>query len=143
MPIDAHLQARVQRLVAEYLEDPSLEGDVAAAPVAVRCGTAVLYVRLVDAAPPVVRVFSPLLRRLGRSPELLTELNELNARLNFQRVFWRDGTVYAAQELLAETLTAAELGHACDGVADAADYYDERLRARFGGETAFAERRPG
>jgi Putative bacterial sensory transduction regulator len=143
MPIDDGLRARIRELVADYLDDRSLTDDLVAEPVVIRCGTAVLYVRLVDAEPPVVRVFSPLLRRIPRSPELLTELNELNARLNFQRVFWREGTVYAASELLAETLAAAELRHACDSVADVADYYDVRLHARFGGETAFAERRPG
>lgn len=143
MPIDDGLRARIQGLIADYLDDQSLAADVVAEPVAVRCGTAVLYVRLVDAEPPVVRVFSPLLRRIPRSSELLTELNELNAQLNFQRVFWRDTTVYAACELLADTLTTAELGYVCDAVAGTADYYDVRLRARFGGETAFAERRPG
>jgi Putative bacterial sensory transduction regulator len=140
--MDDDLRDRIQELVADYLDDRSLTADLAAEPVVIRCGTAALYVRLVDADPAVVRVFSPLLRRIQRSPELLTELNELNARLNFQRVFWRDGTVYAACELLAGTLTAAELRHTCDSVADAADYYDVRLRTRFGGETAFAERRP-
>jgi hypothetical protein len=143
MPLDDRLRHRVTELVADYLHDRSFTADPAAEPVAVRCGTAVLYVRLVDAEPPVVRVFSPLLRRIQRSPELLTELNELNAQLNFQRVFWRDGTIYAACELLADTLTAAELTYTCDVVADAADYYDARLHARFGGQTAFAERRPG
>jgi hypothetical protein len=48
-------------------------------------------------------------------------------------VFRRDGTVYAASELLAETLTTAELTYACDALA-AADYDDERLRIRFGGD---------
>jgi hypothetical protein len=142
MPFDDGLRVRVQDLVSGYLADPALIVDVAAEPVAVRCGTAVLYVRLVEAEPPVVRVFSPLLRHIPLSAELLAELNDLNSRLNFQRVFWRDATVYAACELLADTLTAAEFGHACDGIADAADYYDERLRVKFGGETAFTERRP-
>ena len=142
MPFDDGLRTRIQNLVSEYLAGPSPKIDIAAEPVAVRCGTAVLYVRLVEAEPPVVRVFSPLLRNIPLSPELLAELNDLNSRLNFQRVFWRDSTVYAACELLADTLTAAEFSHTCDGIADAADYYDERLREKFGGQTAFAERRP-
>ena len=142
MPFDGGLRARVQNLVSQYLADPVLVVDIAAEPVALRCGTAVLYVRLVEAEPAVVRLFSPLLRHIPTSPELLAELNDLNARLNFQRVFWRDATVYAACELLADTLTAAEFSYACDGVAEAADYYDVRLREKFGGETAFAERRP-
>lgn len=141
MPIGERLNARVRDLVAEYLDGQPPVADLTAEPVAIRCGTAVVYVRLVDAEPAVVRVFSPLLRRVERSAELLVELNDLNARLSFLRLFWRDGTVFAAAELLADTLTSTELGNACDLLADAADYYDERLHARFGGETAFADRR--
>jgi hypothetical protein len=141
MPIAERLRTRVYDIVAGYLDGQPPVADLAAEPAAIRCGTAVVYVRLVDADPPVVRVFSPLLRSVERSTELLIELNGLNSRLSFLRVFWRDGTVYAASELLADTLTGTELANACDVLSDAADYYDERLHARFGGETAFAERR--
>ncbi|GEM_PF-1582902 len=141
--IDEGLRTRVHRLLAEYLDGQPLPADLVTEPVAIRAGTAVLYVRLVDCEPSVVRLFSPLLRGLDRSPELLVELNELNARLNFLRLFWREGTVYAASELLAETLEAAELTNACDALADTADHYDVRLHARFGGEIAYDQRGPG
>ncbi len=143
MSIDEALRARVQALLAEYLDGQPFPADLVTEPVAIRAGTAVLYVRLVDCEPAVVRVFSPLLRGLERSPELLVELNELNARLNFLRLFWRDGTVYAASELLAGALDAAELANACDALADIADYYDVRLHARFGGEIAYTPRGSG
>lgn len=136
MPIDDSVRERVHRLVRDYLGE-ALPVDLVAEPVAIRAGTAVVYVRLVDAHPPVLRVFSPLLRSIERSTELLVELNQLNARLNFLRLFWHEGTVFAACELLAEALDAAALVNACDGVADTADHYDERLHARFGGELAF------
>jgi hypothetical protein len=84
-----------------------------------------------------------MVRGIACSPDLLEEINELNARLNFLRFFWRADTVYAATEMLAETLTAKELANACDWVSDAADYYDVRLRARFGGEVAFADAADG
>jgi hypothetical protein len=143
VPIHEGLRSRVHQLVAGYLAGQPVAADLTAEPAAIRSGTAVVYLRLIDAEPPVVRIFSPLLRQLDRSPELLMELNELNARLSFLRLFWREGTVYAASELLAETLSAAELANACDALADAADYYDERLQPRFGGQTAFDERRVG
>jgi T3SS (YopN, CesT) and YbjN peptide-binding chaperone 1 len=139
--IDEGLHRRVRQLVTEYLDHQSLPADLVSTPAAIRSGTAVLYVRLVDADPPVVRVFSPLLRGIERSEELLIELNELNARLSFLRIFWRDRAVYAAAELLADTLGTTELANTCDLLSDAADYYDERLHARFGGQTAFTERR--
>ncbi len=143
VPISERLRLRVHQLVAGYLAGQPVAADLTAEPVAIRAGTAVVYLRLLDADPPVVRIFSPLLRRLDRTPELLVELNELNARLSFLRLFWRDDTVYAASELLAGTLSAAELANACDALAEAADYYDGRLQPRFGGETAFRERRAG
>lgn len=137
MSIDGALRARVHGLVTDYLGGQDVPADLVAQPVAIRSGTAVVYLRLIASDPPLVRVFSPLLRRLGRSPELLAELNELNGRLNFIRLFWRDDCVIAAAEVLASTLDPIELSNACDWVSDTADYYDERLREQFGGELAF------
>lgn len=123
-------------LLTEYLgqEPPA---DLVAQPVAIRSGTAVVYLRLIDSTPPLVRVFSPLLRGIGRSPELLAELNDLNGRLNFIRLFWRDDCVMAAVEMLAATLDPIELANACDWVSEVADFYDEPLRDQFGGRLAF------
>jgi hypothetical protein len=45
--------------------------------------------------------------------------------------------VFAATELLAESTDAAAITHACDAVADLADYYDVRFHERFGGELAY------
>jgi hypothetical protein len=153
--VDAALCERVTGLLAEYLDeageaDPDEvcapgEGDAdldrsldpLTAPVAIRSGTALVLVRLVDADPPLVRVFSPLLREIERSPELLVELNEINAHLSFLRLFWRAGTVFAATELLATSLDRDALANACDALCDLADYYDERLHSRYGGELAY------
>ncbi len=140
MPIDEHLRGDVHRFLTAYLDDQPPTADLVAEPAAIRCGTAIVYIRLVDAEPAVLRIFSPLLRNVERSPGLLEELNDVNARLSFLRLFWRDGTVYAAVELLADTLTDRALRHACDTVADAADYYDEQLQPRFGGDKAYSDR---
>ena len=140
MSIDDGLRDRVRQLLAGYLDGEAPDGDLVTEPAAIRCGTAIVYLRLVEATHPVLRVFSPLLRGVDQSSELLAELNELNARISFLRLFWREGTVYAALELLARTLTSEVLAHACDTMADAADYYDERLQPRFGGEKAYADR---
>lgn len=138
--LDDGLRARVHELVTAYLDGDAPVGDLVGEPVAIRSGTAIVYIRLIDADPPVLRVYSPLLRYVARTPELLGELNDLNARLSFLRLFWREGTVYAATELLAAALTEDGLRHASDTIADAADYYDERLEPRFGGEKAYADR---
>jgi hypothetical protein len=137
--VDPTLSARVTSLLADYLQDD--EGDAPDpldAPVSIRSGTALVLVRLVDADPPLVRVFSPLLRDVPSSADLLAELNEINSHLGFLRVFWRDNTVFAAAELLATCVDATNLSHACDGIAELSDYYDERLSHRFGGHTAYS-----
>lgn len=136
--VDPTLATRVAALLGEYLEDE--DGSVldpVTAPVAIQAGTALVLVRLVDAEPPVVRVFSPLLRAVDSSSDLLAELNEINGHLSFLRLFWRDRTVFAATELLAASVDSVSLSHACDGVAELSDYYDERLHDRFGGRLAY------
>lgn len=138
MSIDDALRAKVHRLVTDYVGGQPVPADLSAAPAAIRSGTAVIYLRLIANDPPLVRVFSPLLRGLDSSPGLLAELNELNGRLNFIRLFWRDNSVIASSELLASTLDPIELSNACDWLADAADYYDVRLQEQFGGELAFS-----
>lgn len=126
-------------LVTAYLDGRQPTGDLVSEPAAVRSGTAIVYIRLVAGEPPLLRIFSPVLRGVSNTPELLRELNDLNSRLNFLRLFWRDKTIYAAAELLAEVLVDEALSHAIDTIADAADYYDEHLEPRFGGEKAFAD----
>lgn len=141
--VDPTLAARVAALLGQYLQDegdgddPALDVDPLTAPISIQAGTALVLVRLVDAEPPVMRVFSPLLRAIESSPDLLAELNEINGHLSFLRLFWRDRTVYAATELLATSVDATSLRHACDGVAELSDYYDERLHQRFGGQIAY------
>jgi hypothetical protein len=135
--VEPTLAERLERLLCDYLDDPKRDFDIAAEPVAIQAGSALVLVRLVDADPPVLRIFSPLLRQVERGGELLAELNEINAHLSFLRVFWREGTVFAATELLAESVDATSFAHACDAVSDLADYYDDRLHQRFGGELAY------
>lgn len=135
--IDVGLRSRIHDLVSGYLNQQPVPVDLVEEPVVIRSGTAAVYLRLVDADPAVLRVFSPLLRGVSATTPLLTELNQLNGRISFLRLFWRDGTVYLAGELLAATLTGADLGMFCDRLADTADYYDEHLRGEFGGSVAF------
>src|SRR5207249_4796666 len=108
--IETGVRERVGRLLTEYL-DGAVGVDPTERPVAIRAGTAMVQVRLIDADPPVVRVFSSLLRGVECSAELLAELNEINAHLSFARLFWRDGAVLGATELLAATIDPNELAN--------------------------------
>ncbi|MFI5910500.1 T3SS (YopN, CesT) and YbjN peptide-binding chaperone 1 [Dactylosporangium sp. NPDC051541] len=67
MSIDDALRAKVHRLVTEYLGGPEVPADLVRRPIAIRSGTAVVYLRLIASEPPFVRVFSPVLRQLEES----------------------------------------------------------------------------
>ena len=131
------IRARVQRLLSDYLGADA--ADPADEPAVIRSGSAIVYVRLIAADPPLVRVFSPMLTGVPESPELLAELNVINSTACFARVFWRDGKVFAAAEHLAADLDDPELTNICDWVSDLADHHDNRLQDLFGGELATSE----
>jgi hypothetical protein len=81
-----------------------------------------LYVSLIEGddeagVPDTVHAFAILATGVDPSPELLTELNDLNRHVRFARLYWADGAVFVGDELLLSTLDAAELGHACRTVA--------------------------
>ena len=67
--------------------------------------------------PDGVHAFAVLASGVDPTPELLTELNDLNRHVRFARLYWADGSVMVGQELLLGTLDVAELGHACRTVA--------------------------
>ncbi len=81
-----------------------------------------LYLGLIEGddeagTPDTVHAFAILATGVDPSPELLTELNDLNRHVRFARLYWADGAVFVGDELLLSTLDVAELGHACRTVA--------------------------
>ncbi|MDP9406240.1 MAG: YbjN domain-containing protein [Actinomycetota bacterium] len=112
---------RLEELVADDDGDyPFLVGD------------ATMYVRLVDAHPPVVQVFAVVLRGVPVSAELLRELNDITAQVHHGRVFWVAGQVLAEAEIVASDLSFDELGAACRAVSDILEDLRPLLLARFG-----------
>ena len=79
-----------------------------------------------------MHVFAILAHGVDPSPELLTELNDLNRHVRFARLYWADGAVIVGAELLLSTLDAAELGHACRTIAALADRVAPLLEAVHG-----------
>lgn len=102
-----------------------------------RVGSAMLYIRLVDGVPPVVVIFSPILRDIPQSPALVAALNDVNGRIRFGRVFWAERTVLAATELTAVDITADQVALACMELGNLADMLDGILHGRFGGRPMF------
>jgi T3SS (YopN, CesT) and YbjN peptide-binding chaperone 1 len=106
----------------------------------IRVGSAGVYVRLAEPGETaLLHVYSPLLRNVPKTPELLERLNELNASTFQARAFWLADQVMVAVDLLAATLDKDEVRAAVDLVSSLADRWDSELRERFGGETVFDE----
>lgn len=106
----------------------------------IRVGSALMFVQVLDGVPPLLRVFSPILRDVVESRELLDALNEINGRIRFGRVFWTSRQVIVAMELTAAGITADQVVFACTELGNLADHLDDGLHGRFGGATVFATR---
>jgi hypothetical protein len=134
-PTLADLAPLVEAALKKFLHVDDLhrdqDGDIP-----VRMGSAIVFVRTLDGTPPMVQVFSPILRGVQRSPALLGALNELNAKVLLGRVFWTGRAVVVATEVPAVGLTSDHIGFTCLQLGSLADRLDDDLRDRFGGRTA-------
>ena len=130
------LRAEVARALAQLLHKHELitneDGEWP-----VKAGSAIVIVRVVEGLPPALQLYSPVLRGVATTAELLDSLNEINARIRYGRVFVANHVVIAAMELPAVNLTAEHLAFACAELGNLADHLDDSLRGRFGGEVAF------
>jgi len=81
----------------------------------------------------MVTVFSRVVSGVAKDPALLDCLNDINAKINFGRIFWDNNTVYIQQCLVGNTLDREELQTAMGVVGKWADDLDEPLAERFGG----------
>jgi hypothetical protein len=103
----------------------------------IRMGSAMVFVRVVDATPPTVMVFAPVIWGVATSSDLLAAINEANAQVHYGRLFWNGREVIVASELPAIGLTPEEIAFACFQVGAIADHFDDQLQATFGGKTMF------
>lgn len=92
------------------------------------------YVRLIRFDPALVCVCAPFMQDVAESPELFAALNEINASNFGSRVAWRNGTIYAVSELVAETLDREELAFAFTRVRSCVAENAEALVKRCGGD---------
>jgi hypothetical protein len=112
------------------------DGDVA-----LRFGSAAVYVRVLD-DPPCVRLFSPVLEGVGeddRLDRLLGRLNQLNVEMRLARFFVTEGRVIAAAELFVAPFVAEHVKRACLVMGSLADEFGGMLQKEFGGRRAFEE----
>lgn len=105
-------------------------------------GSQVVFVRRLGATP-FVRIWSPLVRGVGETPELLGQLNSLNASAGLVRFSAYDGVVFAEADVAAEPIVAKHVDIALRRFCGATDGVDVMLQRQFGGRTAFIELPPG
>lgn len=127
----------LEKLLGEWLGSPVIPTDDAGR-YRIRIGTSGFLVELIDFEPVLVRVWSPVAIGVTKSLELLETINRLNSNGLGLRIFFLDGSVILATELVAETLDPRELDFACHLLAGAAERLGPELVEHYGGETLFS-----
>lgn len=130
---EASALQRVQALLEEIFEPPLEMTDQKV--FHFNRGSASVLVMVVTGGDgvPATRVASPVIMDVEKTAELLDTLNLMNHGMEFARAYWANGTVWAAVDLLAETLDRQELERAMSVVGEWADSVDDALVQRFGG----------
>ena len=126
----------IERLIGQWLEEPVMVTD-AEGRYHVRVDTSGYIVEILDHEPTLIRLWSPVVTGVEKTPALLDTLNGLNARGLGLRIFHVDDKVVLATELVAETLAAREMHFACHLLAGAAERLGPELVALYGGQTLF------
>ena len=129
----------IERLIGQWLEAPVMTADDDGR-YHVRVNTSGFIVEIIEYEPTLVRMWSPVLIGVEKTPDLLDTLNGLNAGGLGLRVFHTDDKVVLATELVAETLDAREMHFACHLLAGAAERLGPELVALHGGQTLFGTR---
>ena len=105
-------------------------------------GSQVVFVRRLGATP-FVRIWSPLVRGVDETSDLLWQLNSLNASAGLVRFSVHDGVIFAEADVAAEPIVAKHVDLALRRFCGATDGVDVMLQREFGGRTAFIEPPPG
>jgi hypothetical protein len=135
----------VRALVLKAIREGSGNPDLGLTPdgdVALRFGSAAVYVRVLD-VPPCVRMFSPVLEGVEADDRLFGRLNELNLDMRLARFFVTEGRVIVAAELFVGPFVAEHVKRACLVMGSLADEFGGMLQKEFGGRRAFEEETEG
>lgn len=132
--VTSHVETLIERLTGAEKVTADADGDYP-----LRYRSALYFVRVVPAWQPVVQVFSIAVDGVPLTDALARDLNELNARLHFCRIFWVRGQVLVEAEQLGPSLTEADFHECALHVAEATDAFAKGLAERHGGRLAFEE----
>ena len=135
-PVRDRVFRRVLRWVRELFENPYVDEETGH--VYVRYGSTVLEIAVEpyrdDEA--IVVLMAYCVQGVRPEPGLLAALLELNHDLPFGAFSVVDRDVFFSHALFGSTLQRRNLWGAIEAVAEVSDEYDDRIVARFGGQTA-------
>lgn len=130
------MTAYVEKLLGSIIGGGHVESD-ADGDYPIRYRSALYYVRLVGEPDPDVQVFAVAVDGVSASTELLADINEINTRARFARIFHVRDQVLVETDLIGAAIEAPSFLNACETVASISDQVGPQLAAAHGGKTAF------
>lgn len=127
---------QVKEYLSEFFDDPYCDPEEGH--FYVRYGTTVLEISVepYGADEVVVRIMSYCVQGVDTAEDLLLGLLELNHNLAIGHFSLVDDDVYFSHSLFGRDLEPRDLLRAITAVANVADDYDDRIVAKYGGQTA-------
>lgn len=111
----------------------------------INTGHSLIFVRTVEVKDqiPYVHIFSPVLRDVPKSPELLETLNEINLGIMFAKfVHTPAQEIVLASDVPAMGISPQQVAWATSFMSHVADYYHTQISKRFGGAQWSEDTRP-
>ena len=129
-------QRRVEEYLGELFEDPYLDPETSH--FYVRYGTTVLEIAVDPYGPEetMVQVMAYCVQGVRHEPDLLLGLLELNHHLAFGAFSLVGRDIFLSHTLFGRGLDRGALLGAIAAVANVSDEYDDRIVAKYGGQTA-------
>jgi len=127
---------RVEEYLGELFEDPYLDPETAH--FYVRYGTTVLEIAVDPYGPEdtMVQVMAYCVQGVRLEPDLLLGVLELNHHLAFGAFSLVGRDIFLSHTLFGRGLERGALLSAIAAVANTSDEYDDRIVAKYGGQTA-------
>lgn len=135
--MDAMLRSHVERCLQDVWETGTVEPDELGEYPFQR-GTAACWVSVNCAGGPGVAIGACATQGTKRTARLLTELNELNARSRWARVYWERGMVLVEAQVPWTAVDRPTLAVYLEVVSSVACDIGEMVAAVFGGSTPLA-----
>jgi hypothetical protein len=130
------LRAYVEKLLREAADDRPVQADEDG-DFPFPWGTAMGWVQVVDGDPPLVRVMAHAAYGLRPTAALRKEIDEINARATYAKVFLSGGHLVVTYAMPAESLSVSMLQRATVHVGSVAEDIGGLAAAVFGGQTPF------